>query len=180
MVFQEVNLSDNVVNHLSFIYGFNSLTIWIQKSYTSFLVFKLTSLSLESGLHNSSPPLIPNLRLYNMFWFFFFSVFRIKMKKNEWMILMMSVALVYCTDPCPMKQTCHECIQDPNCAWCAQADVLPWASTVYTVVLYLCKILHTERLQKLLYTDLNEKTKIDYPIFIIKPLLTIAEYLQKC
>lgn len=23
-------------------------------------------------------------------------------------------------DPCVLKQTCHECIQTPTCAWCAQ------------------------------------------------------------
>lgn len=23
-------------------------------------------------------------------------------------------------NPCVLKQTCHECIQTPTCAWCAQ------------------------------------------------------------
>lgn len=23
-------------------------------------------------------------------------------------------------NPCILKQTCHECIQTPSCAWCAQ------------------------------------------------------------
>ena len=51
------------------------------------------------------------------------------MEMIELIILLMSIALAYCTDPCPLKLTCHECIQNPNCAWCAQDDRLPSVST---------------------------------------------------
>lgn len=60
---------------------------------------------------------------------------RIKTKMNERLIsttlTITLLTLGYChaqeiqqqlirQNPCVLKQTCHECIQTPSCAWCAQ------------------------------------------------------------
>lgn len=63
----------------------------------------------------------------------FLQVRIIKAKMNEKLIMttltIVLFTLGYChaeesqqyrQNPCVLKQTCHECIQTPTCAWCAQ------------------------------------------------------------
>lgn len=43
-------------------------------------------------------------------------------------------------NPCVLKQTCHECIQTPTCAWCGQPVRSIKHLKTFSLIFFLCNV----------------------------------------